>query len=192
MNKRSYITIGIVLLVALSTCALIWHQLYSTDAYPYILIDEKPYDRGSLIVSQDDYVQFLTHDIHMYLDKNTEIQLEDTRQDSFTIRLIQGRIIIEGDATIRARNTFIDVSGTVSAVHYSWRDELDLQQIHHDSNDDPVIKSIYTNEKIITHNQFDIRLNTLNHSFFSIDPLIPNQSSSAEFYEFYFENTSRQ
>lgn len=94
---------------------------------------EKLLKRGAILASPtDSFAKYqLCDGTKLYLDKHTELRLEAYRNSSSgtetQLTLIQGRVIVDGLADIRARNSVVATRGAgCEIVHYSWLDQIDI------------------------------------------------------------------
>ncbi len=139
--------------------------------------------RGQIMsTSADDYAEYeLCDGTHLYLDQNTQLRLSYYRnpaaQTETQLELIQGRVIVDGLASIKARNLIAQVKGSACEfVHYSWRDELDVTPL---ATDACKIKTpAFTPTASLTS-----RFNTFDGSLISTNSFDPSTSAAKSFYE---------
>ncbi len=65
---------------------------------------------------------------HLYLDENTDLKIISSSGSTPVFEIVQGRAVIEGQATINARDMHVRSNGTTSFTFYSWLDVLDVSQ----------------------------------------------------------------
>ncbi|MEK7183832.1 MAG: hypothetical protein AAB776_04335 [Patescibacteria group bacterium] len=140
--------------------------------------------RGELMSSPiDAYTKFqLCDGTMLYLDSNTQIKLTQYRNPKAVtetqLELIQGRVIVDGVANVRARNLVGQVRGAgCEFVHYSWRDELDVTAF---ADQACVIESLQNNPLAFQ----TIRFNTFGKGdpILSVSPFASNTSAARLFY----------
>ena len=118
----------------------------------------------------------------LYLDANTQIRLSAYRNTDLVasqntqLELIQGRVIVDGLADVKTRNTIVSVNGAgCEIVHYSWLDKVDVT---------PLVESGCKIESLSAplEARQTLRLNTFNSAVESTSPFNPQASSAAAFY----------
>ena len=82
----------------------------------------------------DEYAAFEISDSIVYLSKNSELKLVDGREGQIDLQLIQGRIVLIGNANISIREVDIKTAGQASIVHYSWLDEIEIAAIENQTS----------------------------------------------------------
>lgn len=68
-------------------------------------------------------------DATIWLDESTEVKLINGIPGEETIQVLQGRVVVDGPLTIEVRELDLEINGTVSFVHYSWLDEIEIAVI---------------------------------------------------------------
>mgnify|MGYP003888565241 CR=1 FL=1 len=138
--------------------------------------------RGELMSSSTDaFAQFqLCDGTMLYLDSNTQMKLAQYRnpkaQTETQLELIQGRVIVDGLADVRTRNTVVAVGGAgCEFVHYSWLDELDVTPL---ATDACKIK----NTQVIPPVSQTSRYNTFVSTLVSTNNFNPSASAAKNFY----------
>lgn len=100
----------------------------------------------------------------IYLDKNTEIRLDSLAADNYAVTLIQGRIVVEGPATVQIRELDMQTTDVTGFVHYSWLDQVDILPF----GTTPVVQT--TDEQI-----------TLQYPYIKMDTLPPYKQQGMTF-----------
>jgi hypothetical protein len=116
----------------------------------------------------------------LYLDANTQIRLSEYRNplasQNTQLELIQGRVIVDGLADVRARNAVVSLRGAgCELVHYSWRDELDVT---------PLVEAacqLVGSDALPLANS-TTRYNTFTSSILENRPFTPESSAAQDFY----------
>jgi hypothetical protein len=138
---------------------------------------EQVWKRGELISSEDTST-FTLGNATVYLDDKTEIKLIDGREGDEMIQLIQGRVYVDGEIGIIVREVTTYSPGTISVVHYSWLDEIDVLFFDETSH-------IITPGFTLFANAIDatmVKMNTLNYEYTEYDFEIEG-SASEDFYQ---------
>lgn len=117
----------------------------------------------------------------LYLDSNTQIRLSQYQNplasQNTQLELIQGRVIVDGLADVRARNTVISMTGAgCELVHYSWLDEIDVT---------PLVEAACTivNPPITPPASQTTKYGTFDAVVVSTNTFEPTSSSAKSFYE---------
>jgi hypothetical protein len=142
--------------------------------------------RGQIMGSSPtDFAKFqLCDGTLLYLDTNTQVRLADYRdvanQKEAQLELLQGRLIVDGLADVRARNTILGVRGAgCEFVHYSWRDELDVTPLAIEACKIESPEQIPTSIPPAFQTS---RLNTYDAALLNVTPFSPSTSSANTFY----------
>lgn len=118
----------------------------------------------------------------LYLDANTQVRLREYKNpdplasQNTQLDLIQGRVIVDGLADVRARNTVVSVSGAgCEIVHYSWLDKVDVTPLV-----EAGCKIQNLPGQLVTRKTS--RINTFNSLIETSSPFEPTSSSARDFY----------
>lgn len=116
----------------------------------------------------------------LYLDANTQIRLsaypDPVASQNTKLELIQGRMIVDGLADVRTRNTTVSVTGAgCEIVHYSWLDKADITPLVEAGCQIENFSGQLVAREISRLNTFDTTLETTS-------PFNPTSSSAASFY----------
>lgn len=184
MTLPKFITfdwILVILIVAISAGLLVFNRL---DTEPHLsatnVETNETIARGEIIKTADEYATFKISESTVHLSKNTELKLVDGRKGQIDLQLIQGRIVINGSATISIREVDITAQGQVSIVHYSWLDEIEVATMQGQSQ-------LQYNNKTTTLENESIRMQTLTPYIIENIEFNPNESSEADFYAWVLE-----
>ncbi len=177
MNNRIHLSIIITAIAVISTSVLIHNSLSNNVSHPSIFVEGREYHRGEVIASGDAFSDFEIGGSFVHLDRNTEVELVNTLDGEEAISLVQGRIVVNGDLNTHVRDLRVSSQGIVSIVHYSWLDEMDVHAMSKES-----IFDLYAEDEAIGHQHKNIHIDTIDQTFYPIDPLVPESSSSADFY----------
>jgi hypothetical protein len=115
----------------------------------------------------------------VYLDENTQVRLDAYRaaENQTSLNLIQGRLIVDGLADVRSRNTVVSMAGAgCELVHYSWLDELDVTPFVDSACK---IKTPAFTPAALQTSRFD----TFDASLLHTTSFDPSSSSAKSFYE---------
>lgn len=192
MRNVSTITLAglVIVLVSTSLVALRFEARWAggqgkTEACPALALDDSHsvVHRGEVMAtSADTFTKFeLCDGTLLYLDSNTQIRLSQYRRpagfEETQLELIQGRVIVDGVADVRARNVSVELRGAgCELVHYSWKDEVDVTPLVEAGcklkNQDLVPAALQTH-----------RFETFTGSLQSTLPFSPTTSSAEDFYD---------
>jgi hypothetical protein len=135
MSKYRHLnTIFIAIVIIISTTLLVGRlfdaHFAGGDGYRshgVVTVDGEPFKRGEIISSGEDFAVVMINDEPIYLNTNTEIRLDDLRDETH-ITLIQGRIMTDMPITVHIRDTQImnDRNNVIGVVHYSWLDQVNF------------------------------------------------------------------
>jgi hypothetical protein len=86
--------------------------------------------RGEVMsTTPDDWAIYeLCDGTKLWLDHNTQVELThyQTSNQATSLKLLQGRLIVDGSAIVTTRNlNFVTQNGQCELVHYSWLDIVD-------------------------------------------------------------------
>ncbi|MBU4314934.1 hypothetical protein KJ673_00845 [Patescibacteria group bacterium] len=180
MNTCKFITLEriLIILIVIIAGGLLIHNRTATESQ-LSAINRQTGDiikRGEIMTTSDDYAVFNIDNSTVYLSKNTQVKLVDGRQGNIDLQLIQGRIVLDGNANISVREVNISTKGQVSVVHYSWLDEIEAA---------PIIGLAtvqYSDQSRFLDPQA-IRMSTLDPYATEFIDFNPSQSSEKDFYD---------
>lgn len=115
----------------------------------------------------------------VYLDHNTEVRLTEYKNQATnttsTLTLIQGRVLVSGEARVQTRNLVTHITGSCEVVHYSWLDQADVTPL---KSGQCQLASGQAAE-----NGYTSRLNTFDNTLVSSTPFKPQISTAKAWYD---------
>ena len=140
MNMKNLTTILVIVTVVLSTTLLVGRLFDATwaggDGYVeqgVAVVDGVEYQRGETIETGDgEWLKVTMEDVTVWMYENTQLKLINLVEGETALTTIQGRILIDGNVTMRVRDDVTQLSGLNSYVHYSWLNQIDIEPIDDD------------------------------------------------------------
>ena len=185
MKYSKFITfeqILISLVVIIATTLLVWNRVDTETHLPAINLESREHvERGEIMTTFDEYVAFEIDNSTVYLSKNTELKLIDGREGQIDLQLIQGRIVLTGNANVSIREVNINTNGMTSIVHYSWLDQIEVATIDADAFIE--YNTITYEQQLVTLSNQAIRMETVERYNLEYIQFSPSESSEADFYD---------
>jgi len=130
------LTVLIILSTALLTGRLLGATWAGGDGYTQqglAIADETTYQRGETIETTEGQWRFVEMTgVTVWMYENTQLKLINLVEGEIELTVIQGRVVIEGNATMRVRDETTKLSGLNSYIHYSWLNQIDIEPIDDD------------------------------------------------------------
>ena len=138
MNKVN--TALIISLVILSTALLIGRLFDATwaggEGYQtqgVAIVDGIEYQRGEVIETvEGEWLKVEIDNTTVWMYENTQLKLINLVPNQIELTVVQGRVVIDGNATMRVRDETTELSGLHSYVNYSWLNQIDIEPINDD------------------------------------------------------------
>lgn len=142
MNMRKFNTILIINLALLSTVLLTGRLFDATwaggegyDRQGVAIVDGIEYQRGETITTGDNEWKIVEMtDVTVWMYENTQLKLVNLVEDEIELTVVQGRVVIDGNVTMRVRDQTTALVGRNSYVHYSWLNKVDIEPIDENFN----------------------------------------------------------
>lgn len=129
MNKQKYFTTITILIAIISIFLLSLNHIsnFPTDDSK-VNIDGIEYSRGERIKFEES-IDFKINGNSYLIEENTEIIFKSLDAELQNWQLLVGKIEINGEHIISIRDLILENNGQVIMTHFSWQNELQIEQI---------------------------------------------------------------